>query len=71
MDRTEELFKHVAVELMHQIDAENTNSSYWMMSVIQKLATGNPKMTLAQLKDLAEREMPCTLRAYRLYTKNT
>lgn len=59
----------LARKLLSQIDEERANSSFWIVSIISRLAGACPDMTVEQLLTLISQEMPVHFELYKMYAK--
>lgn len=66
---SEDSAMHLARQLLNQIEKENSQSSFWVVSVIAKLEQFHPKLTMKELLTIVRQEMPKHWQDYQDYLK--
>lgn len=57
--------------LLKQIEEQNQQCAFWLVSVIAKLLSENPELKLREFFSLIEKELPNSVEEYRNYLKIT
>ena len=61
----------LAKGLLKQIETENDNCAFWIISAIHKLKYSHPKMSMTCLFNILITQMPKAAKAYGEYKRNT